>query len=236
MMMPAKVSGLPLDITQLEVRFAGLQLPVLSIEKFSLAAGEHLAITGASGSGKSTLVNVITGLEAVKTGKIIWGDTETSSLSSFKRDAFRARNIGLVMQDFHLFAGLSALANVLLPLKLNRGVKAADRERALGLLETVGISRPSQHIETLSRGEMQRVAIARALLAKPGVIVADEPTASLDQKTGADVAELLVRLATEEQATLIVVTHDPQLMQYLRRYIRLEGGKIVSDSTKAELP
>ena len=236
MMMPVKVSGLPLDITQLEVRFAGLQLPVLSIEKFSLAAGEHLAITGASGSGKSTFVNVITGLEAVKTGKVIWGDTETSSLSAFKRDAFRARNIGLVMQDFHLFAGLSALANVLLPLKLNRGVKAADRERALGLLETVGISRPSQHIETLSRGEMQRVAIARALLAKPGVIVADEPTASLDQKTGADVAELLVRLATEEQATLIVVTHDPQLMQYLRRYIRLEGGKIVSDSTKAELP
>ena len=236
MMIPAKVSGLPLDITQLEVRFAGLQLPVLSIEKFSLAAGEHLAITGASGSGKSTLVNAITGLEAVKTGKIIWGDTETSSLSAFKRDAFRARNIGLVMQDFHLFAGLSALANVLLPLKLNRGVKAADRERALGLLETVGISRPSQHIETLSRGEMQRVAIARALLAKPGVIVADEPTASLDQKTGADVAELLVRLATEEQATLIVVTHDPQLMQYLQRHIRLEGGKISSDSTKAELP
>ena len=236
MMIPAKVSGLPLDITQLEVRFAGLQLPVLSIEKFSLAAGEHLAITGASGSGKSTLVNAITGLEAVKTGKVIWGDTETSSLSSFKRDAFRARNIGLVMQDFHLFAGLSALANVLLPLKLNRGVKAADRERALGLLETVGISRPSQHIETLSRGEMQRVAIARALLAKPGVIVADEPTASLDQKTGADVAELLVRLATEEQATLIVVTHDPQLMQYLQRHIRLEGGKISSDSTKAELP
>lgn len=236
MMMFAKVSGLPLDITQLEIRFAGLQLPVLSIEKFSLAAGEHLAITGASGSGKSTLVNAITGLEAVKTGKVIWGDTETSSLSSFKRDAFRARNIGLVMQDFHLFAGLSALTNVLLPLKLNRGVKAADRERALGLLETVGISRPSQRIETLSRGEMQRVAIARALLAKPGVIVADEPTASLDQKTGADVAELMVRLATEEQATLIVVTHDPQLMQYLRRHIRLEGGKIVSDSTKAELP
>lgn len=236
MMIPAKVSGLSLDITQLEVRFAGLQLPVLSIEKFSLAAGEHLAITGASGSGKSTLVNAITGLEAVKTGKVIWGDTETSSLSAFKRDAFRARNIGLVMQDFHLFAGLSALANVLLPLKLNRGVKAADRERALGLLETVGISRPSQHIETLSRGEMQRVAIARALLAKPGVIVADEPTASLDQKTGADVAELLVRLATEEQATLIVVTHDPQLMQYLQRHIRLEGGKISSDSTKAELP
>jgi putative ABC transport system ATP-binding protein len=139
------------------------------------------------------------------------------------------------MQDFHLFPGLSALSNVLLPLKMRFGVKADDRARALQLLQTVGITRPDQHIETLSRGEMQRVAIARALLSKPGVIVADEPTASLDQKTGADVAELLVRLATEEKATLVVVTHDPQLMQYLQRRIRLEGGRIASDSAEMEL-
>lgn len=233
--MLAKPSGLSLDIADLEVRFQGLALPVLSIEKFNLAAGGHLAITGASGSGKSTMVNAITGLEPVKSGKVVWGETEISSLSSFRRDAFRARNIGLVMQDFHLFPGLSALSNVLLPLKLSFGVKADDRTRALQLLQTVGIARPDQHIETLSRGEMQRVAIARALLSKPGVIVADEPTASLDQKTGADVAELLVRLATEEKATLVVVTHDPQLMQYLQRRIRLEGGKIVSDSVEMEL-
>ncbi|QWK79532.1 ABC transporter ATP-binding protein [Ochrobactrum sp. BTU1] len=234
-MMLAKPSGLSLDIADLEVRFQGLALPVLSIEKFNLAAGGHLAITGASGSGKSTMVNAITGLEPVKSGKVVWGETQISSLSSFRRDAFRARNIGLVMQDFHLFPGLSALSNVLLPLKLSFGVKADDRTRALQLLQTVGIARPDQHIETLSRGEMQRVAIARALLSKPGVIVADEPTASLDQKTGADVAELLVRLATEEKATLVVVTHDPQLMQYLQRRIRLEGGKIVSDSVEMEL-
>jgi putative ABC transport system ATP-binding protein len=208
---------------------------VLSIEKFSLVAGGHLAITGASGSGKSTLVNAITGLEPVRAGKVVWRETAISSLSSFRRDAFRARNIGLVMQDFHLFPGLSALSNVLLPLKLSFGVKADDRARALQLLQTVGITRPDQHIETLSRGEMQRVAIARALLSKPGVIVADEPTASLDQKTGADVAELLVRLATEEKATLVVVTHDPQLMQYLQRRIRLEGGRIASDSAEMEL-
>lgn len=233
--MLAKPSGLSLDIADLEVRFQGLALPVLSIEKFNLAAGGHLAITGASGSGKSTMVNAITGLEPVKSGKVVWGETEISSLSSFRRDAFRARNIGLVMQDFHLFPGLSALSNVLLPLKLSFGVKADDRTRAIQLLQTVGIARPDQHIETLSRGEMQRVAIARALLSKPGVIVADEPTASLDQKTGADVAELLVRLATEEKATLVVVTHDPQLMQYLQRRIRLEGGKIVSDSVEMEL-
>jgi len=235
MMMLAKSSGLSLAITNLEVRFPGLALPVLSIENFSLNAGGHLAITGASGSGKSTLVNAITGLEPVKAGKVVWGETEISSLSAFRRDAFRARNIGLVMQDFHLFPGLSALANVLLPLKLSRGVKTADRERALNLLETVGIRRPAQHIETLSRGEMQRVAIARALLSTPGVIVADEPTASLDQKTGADVAELLVRLATEERATLVVVTHDPQLMHSLQRRIRLEGGKIISDGAEMEL-
>ncbi len=235
MMMLAKPSGLSLDITDLEVRFPELALPVLSIEKFSLVAGGHLAITGASGSGKSTLVNAITGLEPVKAGKVVWGETAISSLSSFRRDAFRARNIGLVMQDFHLFPGLSALSNVLLPLKLSFGVKADDRARALQLLQTVGITRPDQHIETLSRGEMQRVAIARALLSKPGVIVADEPTASLDQKTGADVAELLVRLATEEKATLVVVTHDPQLMQYLQRRIRLEGGRIASDSAEMEL-
>ena len=235
MMMLAKPSGLSLEIANLEVRCPGLALPVLSIEKFDLIAGGHLAITGASGSGKSTLVNAITGLEPVKAGKVVWGETAISSLSSFRRDAFRARNIGLVMQDFHLFPGLSALANVLLPLKLSFGVKADDRARALQLLQTVGITRPDQHIETLSRGEMQRVAIARALLSKPGVIVADEPTASLDQKTGADVAELLVRLATEEKATLVVVTHDPQLMQYLQRRIRLEGGKIASDSAEMEL-
>lgn len=227
--MLAKSSGLSLDIAGLEVSFPGLALPVLAIEDFSLPAGGHLAVTGASGSGKSTLVNAITGLEPVKSGSVRWGETEISSLSPFKRDAFRAHNIGLVMQDFHLFPGLSALANVLLPLKLGRGVKVDDRDRALELLETVGIARSQQHIETLSRGEMQRVAIARALLSRPGVIVADEPTASLDQKTGADVAELLVRLAREEKATLVVVTHDPQLMQYLDRRIRLEGGRIASD-------
>lgn len=235
MIMLTKPSGLSLDISDLEVRFPGLPLPVLAIESFSLPAGDHLAITGASGSGKSTLVNAITGLEPVKAGKVVWGETEVSSLAAFKRDAFRAHNIGLVMQDFHLFPGLSALANVLLPLKLRGRVSADERTRALELLETVGIARASQHIETLSRGEMQRVAIARALLSKPGVIVADEPTASLDQKTGKDVAELLVRLATAQGATLVVVTHDPQLMEHLQRRIRLEGGRIVSDSGKMEL-
>ncbi|WHS33460.1 ATP-binding cassette domain-containing protein [Brucella sp. NM4] len=223
-------SGLSLDISALEVRFPGLREPALAIENFHLPQGEHLSIAGASGSGKSTLINAITGLEAVKTGKVMWDGAAFCSLSAFQRDAFRARNIGLVMQDFHLFPGLSAIANVLLPAKLSRVVKPVRRERALELLETVGIKRPDQHIETLSRGEMQRVAIARALFPAPRVIIADEPTASLDQKTGAEIAELLVQLASAQGATLIAVTHDPQLMERLRRQIFLEGGRITKDA------
>ncbi len=98
------------------------------------------------------------------------------------------------------------------------------------LLDTIGIRRPQQAIETLSRGEMQRVAVARALLSRPGVLVADEPTANLDRRTGDEVADLIIRLAAEEKATLIVVTHDPQVMERLDRRIRLSGGRIDEDS------
>ncbi|GMB82007.1 ATP-binding cassette domain-containing protein [Shinella zoogloeoides] len=224
---------LALDITGLEMRFPGLDMPVLSIPRLQLAAGAQLAVTGASGSGKSTLVNAITGLEMATQGVVRWGDTDLAALSAGRRDAFRAAHIGLVMQDFHLFPGLSAFENVVLPARLSRRLTPAARERARQLLEAVGIARPNQPTETLSRGEMQRVAVARALLSRPGVIVADEPTASLDRRTSADLAELIVRLTGESGATLVVVTHDPVLMDRLDRRIGLEGGRIVEDSTKA---
>lgn len=224
---------LALDITGLDMRFPGLDTPVLSIPRLQLPAGAQLAVTGASGSGKSTLVNAITGLEAAPRGSVRWGDTDMAALSAGRRDAFRAAHIGLVMQDFHLFPGLSAFENVVLPARLSRRLTPAARERALHLLETTGIARPGQPIDTLSRGEMQRVAVARALLSRPGVIVADEPTASLDRLTGAAVGELIVRLARQDGATLIIVTHDPVLMDRLDRRIGLEGGRIVEDSTEA---
>lgn len=224
---------LALDISGLEMRFPGLDTPVLSIPGLHLPAGAQLAVTGASGSGKSTLVNAITGLETTTSGSVSWGDTDIARLSAGKRDAFRAAHIGLVMQDFHLFPGLSAFENVVLPVRLSRRLTPIERERALHLLETTGIARPNQAVETLSRGEMQRVAVARALLSKPGVIVADEPTASLDRRTGEEVAELIVRLARQDGATLIVVTHDPALMDRLDRRIALDGGRIVEDSAEA---
>jgi putative ABC transport system ATP-binding protein len=224
---------LALDISGLAMRFPGLDAPVLAVERLHLPAGGRLAITGASGSGKSTLVNAITGLETVTSGSVSWGGTDIARLPVGKRDAFRAAHIGLVMQDFHLFPGLSALENVVLPVRLSRRLKPEERERALHLLDVTGIARPGQPVETLSRGEMQRVAVARALLPKPGVIVADEPTASLDRRTGADVADILVRLARDEGATLVVVTHDPVLTERLDRRIDLDGGRIVTDSERA---
>jgi putative ABC transport system ATP-binding protein len=224
------MSMLALDISGLEIRFSGLDAPVLAIDRLHLASGGRLAVTGASGSGKSTLVNAVTGLEAATSGTVSWGGTDITRLPIGRRDAFRAAHIGLVMQDFHLFPGLSAFENVVLPVRLARRLAPTERARALFLLETTGIARPGQHIETLSRGEMQRVAVARALLSKPGVIVADEPTASLDRKTGEEVADLLVRLSREENATLVVVTHDPALTERLDRRIALDGGRIVDDS------
>lgn len=226
---------LALDISGLEMRFPGLDTPVLSIPQLHLAAGGQLAVTGASGSGKSTLVNAITGLENTTAGSVSWGETNIAALSAGKRDAFRAAHIGLIMQDFHLFPGLSAFENVVLPARLSRRLTPAARERALHLLETTGITRPNQSIETLSRGEMQRAAVARALLSKPGVIVADEPTASLDRRTGEEVSELIVRLARQEGATLVIVTHDPALMERLDRRIVLDGGRIVDDSAEARV-
>lgn len=224
---------LALDISGLQMRFPGLETPVLSIPRLHLPAGSQLAVTGASGSGKSTLVNVVTGLETATQGSASWGGTDIAALSAGRRDAFRAAHIGLVMQDFHLFPGLSAFENVVLPARLSRRLTPAMRDRARHLLETTGIARPGQPVETLSRGEMQRVAVARALLCNPGVIVADEPTASLDRHTGEAISELIVRLARQYGATLVVVTHDPALMERLDRRIGLEGGRIVADSAEA---
>ncbi|MDI6027764.1 ABC transporter ATP-binding protein [Corticibacterium sp. UT-5YL-CI-8] len=219
---------LDLAIDGLEVRFRGLSEPALAIPSLRLAAGERVAVTGPSGSGKTTLINILTGLDRTPTGRVVWKNTDLTALSEGARDRWRARNIGLVMQDFHLFAGLSALDNVLLPQRLSR-FRLADavREEALRLLSRVGIVRPRQPVETMSRGQMQRVAVARALVAKPGLLVADEPTASLDAESGGAVADLLLELTREAGSTLIVASHDARMTDRLDRVLRLESGRLV---------
>jgi putative ABC transport system ATP-binding protein len=217
-----------LSIRNLEVRFPGLGRPALEIAALTLAPGERVAVTGPSGSGKTTLVNILTGLERPGSGTVDWGGTEIGRLSESARDRWRGCNVGLVMQDFHLFPGLSAFDNVVLPQRLaHLRLPPATRTEAARLLGRVGIERPGQPVETMSRGQMQRVAVARALAARPGILVADEPTASLDAEAGAAVADLLLELAAEAGATLIVASHDPQLLGRLDRRLRLEGGRMI---------
>ena len=219
-----------LVVEALSVSFPGLAAPVLDVPALAIRAGERVAITGPSGSGKSTLINMLTGLDRPRQGRILWDGTDLAALGEGGRDRWRAAHVGLVMQDFHLFPGLDALENVLLPARLGRFHVPADlKDRARTLLARVGLTRPGQSIETLSRGEMQRVAVARALLNKPDLLVADEPTASLDAEAGRVVADLLIELATAEGATLIAVTHDERLATRTDRRIALKAGRVVAD-------
>lgn len=218
-----------LSIEGLEVRYPGLPFPALSIEALHLDAGAQVAVAGPSGSGKTTFINIITGMERADRGRVAWNGHDLAALPETARDRWRARTVGLVMQDFHLFPGLSAEANVLLPQRLSRlGVPRALREKAVALLARVGITRLDQPVETMSRGQMQRVAVARALVGGPGVIVTDEPTASLDAASGAAVADLLIDLSRETGATLIVASHDERLIGRLDKTLRLENGRIVA--------
>ena len=226
---------LPLALSSVSISFPGLSQPVLSIESLTIPPGGRLAVTGASGSGKSTFVNLVSGLERPDNGAILWRDTDIAVLPESRRDRWRATNVGLVMQDFHLFPGLAAIDNVLLPARLAHAATADVKARAHELLSRVGLTRPNQSVETMSRGEMQRVAVARALLRRPGVIIADEPTASLDAEAGAEVGRLLLELADHEGATLIVVSHDERLTGRLDRRIRLASGRIVADTVPEAL-
>jgi putative ABC transport system ATP-binding protein len=221
---------LPLSLENVVVSYPGLQTSALDIPALKLEAEECVAVTGPSGSGKTTFVNVITGLARPDRGRVLWGAEDIAALPEAKRDRFRAETIGLVLQEFHLFAGLSAIDNILLPARLRRAASAAMIRQAEALLERVGIARSRQAIETMSRGEMQRVAVARALLRQPKVLVADEPTASLDPDNGAEVIDLLASLTRETGATLIVISHDERLIQRMDRKLRLAAGRLNSKS------
>lgn len=227
---------LALTVRDLQVRFAGLPEPALDIPALDIAAGTRLAVTGPSGSGKTTLVHMLTGLAPCPQGRIDWQGTDIARLSEPQRDHWRAVHVGLVMQDFHLFPGLSAIDNVLLPLRLRQPRLAASlMPRARGLLAQVGVLRETQRVETLSRGQMQRVAVARAVLASPGLIVADEPTASLDAASGGVVIDLLVSLAEQVHATLIVISHDERVAARMQRTLVLRDGRLVPPVAPASI-
>ncbi len=194
-------------------RGRGEVVTALAADRLAIAPGTLCGITGPSGSGKTTLLHALAGLLAVQAGTLYWGTDILAAMGEAARDDWRRRNVGIVFQEFHLIGELSARDNVLLP-----GWFAATRlppaaaERAAALLARMGIPDPDQRAARLSRGEQQRVAIARAVLGAPRVLLADEPTASLDAAAGTAVADLLIEAARDLGATLLAVSHDPALL------------------------
>ncbi len=204
-------------------------LLVLDSVSFSLAAGERLAVMGPSGSGKSTLLAILGGLDQPTTGSVRLDGVDTTTLPPVARAAFRNRSIGFVFQEHHLLGGCTALENVLLPALASGDVSAPTEERARGLLGRVGLEDRVGHLPSeLSGGERQRVAVARALLLSPSLILADEPTGQLDGRSATAVADLLVELAAESAAILVVVTHADAVADRIGTVRRLVDGRLLS--------
>lgn len=223
--------GLTLAVENLQWSFGPGEPTFLSIKALSLAAGASLALTGPSGAGKSTLLFLLAGLDSPTSGSLSWGGFAVGTQQPRLRDRWRRANMGLVFQDFQLVPELTALENVLLPLTFGRWtVSRNDRSRAAVLLDRLGVNRTAARASTLSRGEMQRTALARALLGRPGVVLADEPTASLDAVHEAAVADLLLEHCRQEGATVVVSTHQPTLRDRADRVVRLDHGRVTEVS------
>jgi len=214
-----------LNNVHLTYNAAGRSISVLAGASLDVAQGESVAIIGPSGSGKTSLLFVLTGLETPDKGAVLFDGIELHAQSNDARADLRRDRIGIVFQNFHLIPSLTARENVALPLDIAGADNA--RDRAAGLLERVGLAHRIDHYpNAMSGGERQRVALARALIHQPALMVADEPTGNLDNQTGEAVADLLFELNQENDATLILVTHDPVLAARCQRQVRLHEGQL----------
>jgi len=208
-----------------EVQDASGKLAILRDISFALGAGQTVAIVGASGSGKSTLLGILAGLDIPSSGTVQLAGQDLFALDEDQRAALRARHVGFVFQSFQLMPNLTALENVMLPLEL-AGVSDA-RAQATVMLQRVGLGERLQHRpKVLSGGEQQRVALARAFVVQPDLLLADEPTGSLDHATGAATMDLMFALNREHGTTLVLVTHDRQLAQRCERCLTIEAGTL----------
>jgi putative ABC transport system ATP-binding protein len=210
-----------------QVDAPGGRLTILDGINLTLHAGESLAVVGVSGSGKSTLLGLLAGLDVASSGRVILDGQDLAELDEDGRARLRSRRVGFVFQSFQLLPGLTALENVMLPLELagveNPQGEAGERLREVGLAD-----RLHHYPNQLSGGEQQRVAIARAFAGGPKILFADEPTGNLDQKTAAQIIDLIFRLNRERGTTLVLVTHDPAIACHCDRTVTLAGGRIVS--------
>jgi ABC-type lipoprotein export system ATPase subunit len=216
-----------------EYRIGAVTVPALVDVSFTIDRGEFVAIMGRSGSGKSTLMNQIGCLDTPSAGTYRFDGIDVSTLAPDELAALRNRKIGFCFQQYNLLPRSTALANVELPL-LYGGVPAAARaQRAAAVLAAVGLADRSQHLPSqLSGGQQQRVAIARALANHPVLILADEPTGTLDTNTGLEVLSLLESL-NRTGITIVLVTHDEEIARFARRMISLRDGRVVDDQRRA---
>lgn len=220
------------EISHLTKRYqdADRELTVINNLTFSFPERGSVAIIGRSGTGKSTLMHLLGGLDNPTSGTVRYGDVVVSELSSDERAAFRARNMGFIFQFHHLLPEFNALENVALPMIINGEPEERAQALAREILQKVGLSHRADHLPSqLSGGEQQRVAIARALVARPKVILADEPTGNLDIVTASEIQKLLLSMCKESESTLIIVTHNHELARSMDVVVEmLPGGALVS--------
>jgi len=209
-------------------------LTILRDIDFSLSAGETLAIVGASGSGKSTLLSLMAGLDTPSQGSVHVAGQDLFSLNEDERAQVRAQHMGFVFQSFQLMANLTALENVMLPLELSG--KSGIVATATAMLQRVGLGERLKHYpKVLSGGEQQRVALARAFVMNPEILLADEPTGSLDHATGETILNLMFELNQELGTTLVLVTHDERVAARCQRRLVIEAGRQMTPDVNSEL-
>jgi putative ABC transport system ATP-binding protein len=209
------------------VKSGANDLVILREIDLAVTRGEAVAVVGASGSGKSTLLAILAGLDTPSTGEVELDGQDVFAMDEDQRARLRAISVGFVFQSFQLLPGWTALENVMLPLELSREKK--PEEQAKEMLVRVGLGERLHHYpKHLSGGEQQRVALARAFVVQPKLLLADEPTGSLDADSGAEVIRLLFEMNREYGTTLVLVTHDESLAARCGRVVRLAGGRIVA--------
>ena len=211
----------------------GIPVNALNGIDLTIQSGEFTAIVGPSGSGKTTFLNIISGLDAPTEGKVLLSGKVLSEMSGNQLSDFRRDNIGFIFQAYNLIPVLTVEENVEYIMLLAGVPKAERHDRVVAMLEAVGLKDVESRLPTqLSGGQQQRVAIARAMVSEPTIILADEPTANLDSKTGTDLLEMMSRLNAVTGMTFIFSTHDPMVMDSAKRLITLRDGQVDTDETK----
>lgn len=225
---PQRIPAIEVMALTKKVSDASGELTILDDIHFTVQASDTLALVGASGSGKSTLLGLLAGLDTPTSGSVRIEGIDIFSLDEDGRAAMRRAHLGFVFQSFQLLSHLTAIENVMLPLELRGDVDAAAKAEAM--LGRVGLQQRLQHYpKYLSGGEQQRVALARAFVTRPPLLLADEPTGSLDAATGEAIIELMFELNREQHSTLVLVTHDLAIAARCARQLTIAAGRLVDD-------